>query len=286
MPIAPAHLLVQPLLTTHWRRLLSLPLSVKEKARRHWRGGIRLAGHKGLSNQHPIRTLPLDGYTVSIPLQHGRSHAEACVRIGQYVHKGEVIGHGPAGTVWAHASTSGTVTAIDACMPADGDQRQTAISIAADGLDDWAPPIFPAHPLTAEGLAEFALQRGLVGLGGAGFPTGLKLADASPVTLLINGAECEPFLTCDDRLMQERAADIVAAAELLARVYAFSQVRIGVEPNKPQAMAALRHAAAAIRSQIEVHALPLRYPAGGQLLLVKSLTGRTLAPGRLPPKWG
>lgn len=270
----------------NWHQLSSI--FSRSTANTAWRGGIKLVGHKQLSNQRPIRTLPLAGQVVAVPLQHGRSLAEPCVRIGQRVLKGEVIGRGGTAIVWAHASTSGTVVAIDACHPADGDQPLPAVHIAADGQERWAPPCFPPHPLTVPALAEFALQMGLVGLGGAGFPTGIKLAGtAHPLDmLLINGAECEPFLTCDDRLMQERAADIVAAASLLAKVYGITQVRIGIEPNKPQAMTALQQALVSTDRRIEVHALPLRYPAGGQPLLVKSLTGRTLAPGRLPAEIG
>ncbi|MFC3530828.1 electron transport complex subunit RsxC [Vogesella facilis] len=254
--------------------------------RGHWRGGVRLRGHKQLSNHSPIRSLPVAGLELAIPLTHGRSQAQACVQVGQRVRKGEVIGDGPAGTVWAHASTSGVVTAIDDCPVADGEQRQPAVRIAADGLDEWAPPCHPDGPLTPGLLAAFAMQMGLVGLGGAGFPTGLKLQGASPDTLLINGAECEPFLTCDDRLMRERAGEIIAAAALLASVFAIGRVRIGVEPNKPQAIAALRQAAAGHERPIEVLPLPLRYPAGGQPLLIKSLTGRTLPPGKLPAEVG
>ncbi|MEQ6292253.1 electron transport complex subunit RsxC [Vogesella sp. GCM10023246] len=254
--------------------------------RGHWRGGVRLRGHKQLSNHTPIRSLPLAGQELAIPLSHGRSSAQPCVQVGQRVCKGEVIGDGPAGTVWAHASTSGVVTAIKECCPADGDQRQAAVYIAADGLDEWAPACRPTTVLTPASLAAFAMQMGLVGLGGAGFPTGLKLQGASPDTLLINGAECEPFLTCDDRLMRERAGEIVAAAALLASVFAIGRVRIGIEPNKPQAIAALWQAAVGSDCHIEVLTLPLRYPAGGQPLLIKSLTGRTLAPGKLPAEVG
>ena len=267
-----------------WRLLLRALLPQG----RGWRGGVRLRDHKALSSQTPIRTLALAGCILDIPLAHGRSLAEPCVRIGQRVRKGQVIGRGGPGTVWVHASTSGIVRAVAQCRPADADQAVPCVRIEADGLDEWGPRPVTANDIGAAELATFALQMGLVGLGGAGFPTGLKLAGAgtAPEFLLINGAECEPFVTCDDRLMRERADGIIAAADWLAGVLRIAQVRIGVEPNKPAAIASLRTAVAKAGSRAAVCVLPHRYPAGGQPLLVKSLCGRTLAPGMLPAEIG
>ncbi|WP_200810994.1 electron transport complex subunit RsxC [Pseudogulbenkiania subflava] len=256
--------------------------------RQDWQGGIRLPGHKDLSNKTPIQSLSLAGVRLDIPLVNGRSRAEACVTVGQAVKKGEVIWRGPAGTVWVHASTSGVVCGLGEVRLAESDEPVACVSIEADGLDQWLAARAPAPSFDPAQLADFALQMGLVGLGGAGFPTGLKLAprDAELDTLLINGAECEPFITCDDRLMRERAADIIATADYLGRVYSLKRVAIGVEPNKPEALASLRAVARAAGSAVEVVALPCRYPAGGQPLLVKSLSGRVLGPGMLPAELG
>lgn len=253
-----------------------------------WQGGIRLPGHKDLSNKTPIQSLNLAGVRLDIPLVNGRSRVEACVAVGQAVQKGEVIGRGPAGTVWVHASTSGVVCELGEVRLADSDEPVPCVSIMADGRDQWLDSRAPAPAFDPAQLADFALQMGLVGLGGAGFPTGIKLAPrgAELDTLLINGAECEPFITCDDRLMRERAADIVAAADYLARTYRLKRVAIGVEPNKPEALASLSAAVRAAGSAAEVVALPYRYPAGGQPLLVKSLSGRVLGPGMLPAELG
>ncbi|WP_220271999.1 electron transport complex subunit RsxC [Crenobacter cavernae] len=267
-----------------WLQRLLQPL---RRRGRGWSGGVKLPEHKALSSQAPIQSLALAGYRLDIPLVNGRSRAEACVSVGQRVLKGEVIGRGPAGTVWVHASTSGTVCDIGLCHLADADEAVPCVSIEADGLDEWGTRRALGSKVSPTEFAEFALEMGLVGLGGAGFPTGLKLAGASsPDVLLINGAECEPFMSCDDRLMRERAADIVAAADYLADVMEVGQVRIGVEPNKPEAIASLRAAAASAGSRVDVCELPHRYPAGGQPLLVKSLSGRTLAPGMLPAEIG
>jgi electron transport complex protein RnfC len=128
---------------------------------------------------------------------------------------------------------------------------------------------------------------GIVGMGGAGFPTALKLAGAQqPDLLLINGAECEPFLTCDDRLMRERAEALIEAADYLATLLGITQTRFGIETNKPEAMATLRAAAQQARTQVDICPLAARYPAGGQPLMIKSLSGRTLAPGARPAEIG
>ncbi|WP_457790830.1 electron transport complex subunit RsxC [Pseudomonas sp. PL-6] len=266
-----------------WRRLIGIAAPPSHS----WRGGIKLKGYKQLSNATPIVRLPADHLLLTIPLERGRRCAQPCVEPGQYVRKGEVIGRGDANTPWVHASTSGTVQRIGPAFAADSAEPVLAVTLRADGLDAWAerPPLAP--PQSVEALVERALQMGIVGLGGAGFPTALKLAGAEqPDLLLINGAECEPFLTCDDRLMRERAQALIESADYLAHLLGISQTRFGVETNKPEAMAALREAAIQARTSVQIRPLPTRYPAGGQPLMIKSLSGRNLAPGARPAEIG
>ncbi|MBY4678321.1 electron transport complex subunit RsxC [Marinobacterium arenosum] len=252
-----------------------------------WRGGIKLADHKALSNQTPIQQIAVKGLRIAVPLGDGRRQVEPCVVAGQQVLKGELIGRGEPMSLWAHASTSGRVAAIERAYPADRDQPVPVVIIEADGRDRWIERQPVNTPQNAAELAQFSLQMGLIGLGGAGFPTGIKIAGSQQSDLLlINGAECEPFVTCDDRLMRERADTIIAAADYLSRVLEIAQVRIGVEPNKPEALAALNAAVAATGSRVQICRLPHRYPAGGQPMLVKSLSGRTLSPGMLPAEVG
>jgi electron transport complex protein RnfC len=266
-----------------WRRLISFAAPAPHS----WRGGIKLKGYKQLSNATPIAPLPAGHLLLAIPLGRGRRCAQPCVQPGQRVRKGEVIGTGDGNTPWVHASTSGTVQQIGPVFAADSAEPVLAVTLRADGLDQWLERSVLTPPQTLETLTERALQMGIVGLGGAGFPTGLKLAGAQrPDLLLINGAECEPFLTCDDRLMRERAAALVEIADYLASLLGIEQTRFGVETNKPEAMAALRDAARLARTQIKIYPLPTRYPAGGQPLMIKSLSGRNLAPGARPAEIG
>lgn len=273
----------QPQQKPFWRRLLA----IASPSQRSWHGGLELRGYKQLSNATPIAPVEVEDIQLAIPLERGRRSVQPCVQPGQHVRKGEVIGIGDDNTPWVHASTSGIVERIDLAFAADSAEPVMAVILNADGLDEWIERPVPELPQTPEALVERALQMGIVGLGGAGFPTGLKLAGAQqPDLLLINGAECEPFLTCDDRLMRERAEALIEVADYLAALMGVTLTRFGIETNKPEAMAALRAAARQARTQVEICPLPERYPAGGQPLMIKSLSGRNLAPGTLPADIG
>jgi electron transport complex protein RnfC len=273
----------QPQQKPFWRRLLA----IASPSQRSWHGGIELRGYKELSNATPVAPIAVGNIQLAIPLERGRRSVQPCVQPGQHVRKGEVIGIGDDNTPWVHASTSGIVERIDLAFAADSAEPVMAVILNADGLDEWIERPVLGLPQTPEALVERALQMGIVGLGGAGFPTALKLAGAQqPDLLLINGAECEPFLTCDDRLMRERAEALIEAADYVAALMGITLTRFGIETNKPQAMAALRAAARQARTRVEICPLPARYPAGGQPLMIKSLSGRNLAPGTLPADIG
>ncbi|MCY1271750.1 electron transport complex subunit RsxC [Pseudomonas jinjuensis] len=279
----PARAQRQPQQKPFWRRLLA----IASPSQRSWRGGIKLRGYKQLSNANPIAPVAVGTIQLAIPLERGRRCAQPCVQPGQHVRKGEVIGIGDDNTAWVHASTSGIVERIGPAFAADSAKPVLAVILNADGLDEWIERPAPELPETPEALVERALRMGIVGLGGAGFPTALKLSGAQdPDLLLINGAECEPFLTCDDRLMRERAEALIEAADYLATLMGITLTRFGIETNKPEAMASLRAAARQARTSIEICPLPERYPAGGQPLMIKSLSGRNLAPGTLPADIG
>jgi electron transport complex protein RnfC len=159
-----------------------------------------------------------------------------------------------------------------------------AITIAADGEERWTALEACDHPraLVPAQIARRVARAGIVGLGGAAFPAAVKLG-AQVATLLINGGECEPYLSCDDRLMRERAAGIMEGIALIARATGASRVLVGIEDDKPEAIAAMRAAAS---PDIQVRAVPARYPMGSEKQLILTLTGREVPAGGRPADIG
>lgn len=244
-------------------------------------GGIHPAYNKELASEQAIRRLPLPE-RLYIPLQqHVGALSVPVVAVGEKVKKGQVISV-RQGTFSAaqHAPTSGTVTAIDAVLaPHPSGLQETAIVIESDGLDEWAelPPAIE-DPLSApvQDIIDRVARSGIVGLGGAIFPAAIKLDMGKQYkldTLLINGAECEPYLTCDDRVMREFAAEVIDGARIMAHALGTARIIVAVEENKPQAIASLE-AAAAGHAGISVARVPVRYPVGYAQHLTKIVTGR------------
>jgi electron transport complex protein RnfC len=247
------------------------------------RGGVKLRYRKELSSENPIVRMPAPK-RVCIPLQqHVGSPAEAVVEVGQRVGKGQLIGRAGRGiSANVHASISGTVIAIeDRMAPHPSGLTQPTVVIEADDENRWAElarPItedFPL-PVTPKELSERVAAAGIVGLGGAAFPSAVKLDKRykhSIDTLVINGAECEPYITCDDRLMQEAANEIIDGVRIMAYALAVEQIIIAIEANKPKAVKAMREAARADRS-IRVVTVPTRFPMGSAQHLLLAVTGR------------
>ncbi|MDN0074050.1 electron transport complex subunit RsxC [Crenobacter sp. SG2303] len=238
-------------------------------------GGIELPENKQQSTGRPIGTPPLPA-RLCLPLSQNLGNpAKPCVAVGDRVLKGQRIAEAD-GTVSAalHAPTSGTVVEIaPRAFAHPSGLAETAIVIEADGRDEWQPrqgfPLWQsAEP--AE-VRRFLRDMGVVGLGGSMFPTSLKLASETLDTLVINGAECEPYISCDDLLMRERAADIVAGIAIVTRLMQPKQVLIGIEDNKSEAIAAMR--AACMNTPYRVVAVPTKYPSGSAKQLIRVLTG-------------
>lgn len=255
-------------------------------------GGVHPPENKIQSTTSDIADLPLPAELV-IPLnQHIGNPAVPMVRVGQRVLKGQVIGEAEGVfSAHVHASSSGTVTAIEKRPIAHPSGLSTqCVVIATDGLDQWCA-LTPCADYTA--LDHFELvqriqQAGLAGMGGAGFPTSVKLNPKSVdrvETLILNGTECEPYITADDRLMREEAAGIIEGAKLLAKIVGHPKtILIGIEDNKPEAIAAMQQAASG--SGVEVVAFPTKYPSGGEKQLIQILTGIELPSGKLPAQIG
>ncbi|GAP65448.1 electron transport complex subunit C [Mizugakiibacter sediminis] len=253
-------------------------------------GGMRLDLRKQAALARPIRPCPLPPQ-LAIPLAaRADMAARAVVAPGRRVRRGEVIGRieGAHGTT-VHASTSGTVLAVEARPLADADARAgPCVVIEPDGADDEQrlPPIEDWRDAPRAALLERLRETGIVGLGGGAFPSAAKLAGAQP-TLIVNGAECEPYVACDEALLRERAEEVVAGAALLAHVLGAARTFIAVEEAMPQALAALESALhAAPFEGAALAAVPTRYPEGGERQLIQALTGREVPSGGLPQDLG
>lgn len=246
-------------------------------------GGIHPNDNKQNTNSTPIKVLPAPAVVV-VPLQqHAGREAKPLVAKGDEVLKGQLIAEAE-GRISArvHSPVSGKVVAVEPRPSASG-RPLTCVVIENDGEERWVEK--EGHPDPVQLDAQTILQRihgaGIVGMGGAGFPTAVKLAPPKEATidyLLLNGCECEPYLTTDHRLMVEHAEEIVLGAKLMAKACGARKIIIGVEDNKPDAIAALREKAGAI----EVAVLRTRYPQGGEKQLIQALTGREVPSGGLP----
>ena len=253
-------------------------------------GGVKPDSHKNESSGMPIAPVSLPARLV-IPLRQGiRSSARCLVEVGQRVLKGERIGEGEGALGTAvHASTSGTIVEIAPYPMAHASGLDTlSVVIEPDGTDTWiAHQPFDHRGVSREAVLQYLSDRGIVGMGGATFPTHVKLGNGRGIdTLVINGAECEPWITCDDRLMRERAAEIISGAALLRELIGAHRVLVGIEDNKPEAIAAMREAASAAPEPVGIVPVPTRYPAGGEKQLIRVLTGIEIAHGKLGAEFG
>jgi len=252
-------------------------------------GGVKPAAHKEISADTPITPAPLPPRLV-VPFRQSATGAAAiCVQAGDRVLKGQVIGRaeGPFGAA-VHAPTSGTVLAIESRpLPHPSGLAAPCALIEPDGAECWVERI-PLDPFTsdAETLRQRIRAAGIVGLGGAAFPSHVK-AQPRIDTLIVNGAECEPWISCDDRLMRERAADIVAGARILGRLMGAKRILCGIEDNKPAAIRAINEAMGQCDGDsCRVVAVPSLYPAGGEKQLIRVLTGIAIPYGKLGPDFG
>ncbi|WP_332672509.1 electron transport complex subunit RsxC [Aromatoleum sp.] len=256
----------------------------------NFRGGVKPESHKNESSTTPIAPVVLPPRLV-IPLRQGaRSAARCVVEVGQKVRKGERIGEGEGflGTA-VHASTSGTIIEIAPYPMAHASSLDTlSVVIEPDGADEWIEHgPFDLRSVPRDAVLKYLRDQGIVGLGGATFPTHIKLGNGRDIdTLVVNGAECEPWITCDDRLMRERAAEILSGVTILRELIGAARVLVGIEDNKPEAIAAMRESAAALSEPIEIVPVPTLYPAGGEKQLIRVLTGIEIAHGKLGTEFG
>ena len=247
---------------------------------------LKLAEEKELTRNSAIRKTKIPSRVI-IPLsQHLGKACQPVVKAGDTVKRGQLIASLEEKSVYApvHSSISGKVLAIDD-FPHPGLGRSKAVEIESDGRDQTID--FKTNSqevieqLNGHDLRKIIFDCGIVGMGGAGFPAHLKLSPAKPVdTFILNGAECEPYLTGDNRLMIEKTQEIIRGAEIAAKCAGAKNIYIAIEDNKPEAIKAFE---SGIRDTgYGIRVLKSRYPQGGEKQLIKAVLGREVPPGKLP----
>ena len=256
-----------------------------------FRGGVHPKGHKDLSSEAPLRPFNPGGEMVFPLSQHIGKPAKAVVKKNDPVLAGQVIGEAD-GFVSANVicSCSGKVAAVEKRRTISG-QLLECVVVENDGQFTPAADYETRRDLsnlTDRDILDAVKAAGIVGLGGAGFPTHVKLAPKNPDAIryvIANGAECEPYLTCNDQLMRTKAAEIVEGLELILRLFPNAEGVIGIEKNKPQAIAAMEQAASG-KKRISVRALETKYPQGGEHNLIKVIVGADYPVKMLPADMG
>lgn len=253
-------------------------------------GGVHLKEHKKDATAQPVQPARLPKQLVLPLQQHIGEAAESIVAVGDTVLKGQLIAK-PSGHISApvHAPSSGTVVAISE-HPVSHPSHLNApcIIIDTDGEDRWAEdrhPVADYHKLPPAEIRKHIGDAGIVGMGGAGFPTHVKLNPDEHVveTLILNGAECEPYITCDEMLLRERALEIIVGLRIMRYALQAKHCIIGVENNKLAAFRALREQVQNTGADfIEVIQVPTVYPTGGEKQLIQVLTGKEVPAGGLP----
>ena len=269
---------------------------ITESQQRIWplMGNVRLIENKCQSTSIPISFAPMPKKLILPLSQHLETPADPIVAVGDRVLKGQLIAKAVGFvSVPIHAPTSGTVISVD-LQPISHPSKiyDKCITIVPDYKECWCPlqPIKDFRALEHSKLIEHIRQSGIAGMGGAGFPTAVKLSHKSFLihTLILNGAECEPYITADDMLMREQATSIIAGAEIFLHLLNAKRCLIGIEDNKPAAIAAIKQAIIASNNchLISVVVFPTKYPSGGEKQIIQILTGQEVPHGKLPADLG
>lgn len=257
---------------------------------RTFRGGIHPDGMKRSTCKKMVENLPAPSELVYPLVQHIGAPAKPCVKVGEHVLMGQKIAEAD-GFVSAniHASVSGTIASIEKRLHPNG-MPVECIVINNDGMDEAAPPLKGAgenfESKTPQELIEIIREAGIVGMGGATFPTHVKLSvpdEAKIDYVIINGAECEPYLTSDHRAMLETTDEIITGLLILMHIFGLNDGYIAIENNKKDAIEVMKAAAEKINGK-KIHILPLKtkYPQGAEKQLIYAVCKRKLAPGTLP----
>jgi len=253
-----------------------------------FKGGIHPDDMKAATCGKPIIDLPASKEMVYPLQQHIGAPAAPCVSIGDRVLLGQKIAEaGGVVSAHIHSSVSGTVTAIEPRLTISG-IKVNSIVIENDGLDEVSDNIQPKswQEMSAKEIVDAVREAGIVGLGGATFPTHVKLSpppDKKIKYVIINGAECEPYLTSDHRAMLETPDEIIEGIKILMKVFDLKTGYVGIEENKPDAIKTMTEYAQKEKDcKIEIVKLKTKYPQGSEKHLIKAVTGREVPSGKLP----
>ena len=253
-----------------------------------FKGGIHPPYNKNYTDKLSIETLRPPREIVIPMSMHIGAPCTPVVEAGDEVKMGQLVGQA-AGFVSAniHSSVSGKVTAVEKRLTGSG-QKTLCVIVENDFKDTMADGIAPSDylELTKEELLDKISAAGIVGLGGATFPARVKFTIADDIKIdyiILNGAECEPYLTCDHALMREYPEKVIGGLKIMMKILGLKEGHIGVEDNKPDAIEKLE---AASDGSVIVHALETKYPQGGEKQLINAITGREVPSGKLPSAVG
>ena len=252
-------------------------------------GGYHIHDYKELTNSKSVEQIPDCGEHIFPLRQHIGAELSALVQVGDYVKVGQKIADSDAFlSVPVHSSVSGTVTAIKPHIHPNGTEV-TSIFIENDKqyiMDASVKPINNFDNLPLEKLLEAVREKGLVGMGGAGFPTFIKLNPGKKIDyLIVNGAECEPYITSDHRRMLEYSEDLIDGLKIAMKILSLNKAYFGIEANKKNAIDILKKATES-NPEISVEVLKTKYPQGAEKQLIKAITKRSVPSGKLPADVG
>ncbi|ENX6454879.1 electron transport complex subunit RsxC [Vibrio vulnificus] len=270
--------------------MLSLIEQIRTGALWDFPGGVHPAENKRQSNQQPLVHAALANEIVLPLKQHIGKPGNILVNVGDHVLKGQLLTQSNAGfTLPIHASTSGSITAIETRTVAHpSGLSEMCVVITPDGQDTWCEkqPVVDYSQQNSDYLLDVIRMAGISGMGGAGFPSAKKIQSGLGRTeiLIVNAAECEPYITADDKLLQEHAEEVLQGIEIVEHILQPKLTIIGIEDNKPEAIKALESAAQ--NKDIVIRVIPTKYPSGGEKQLIKVLTNKEVPAGGIPADIG
>ena len=253
-------------------------------------GGVHPKENKHYTEEKSVKVFAAPDVLVIPMSQHIGAPCKPLVKKNDRVLKGQKIGDNQGLCVPVHSSVSGTVKAVE-LRPHTNGTTVMSVVIQNDHLDELCPEIQPrtqeeVDKLTPDELMGIIREAGIVGMGGASFPTHVKLSSGigKVDTIIVNAGECEPYITADDRLCQEMPEDLISGLGVIMKIFGLKEAHIGIEDNKPKAAAALKNAA--IGTGVIVDVLPAKYPQGAEKQLIYAVTQREVPSGGLPAAVG